>query len=238
MFGTVIFLLESVVFSLIGLQLPTLIRGLSRSAESWLPPAALIAVTLIAIRVVWVFPLSALRSWRGGRRPSWQVAAVVSWAGTRGVVPLAAALSIPLTTDTGAALPHREPVVVLATAVIVISLVVQGFTLPPRVQLTGVAVPASAAQREYTLARLRTAQAALARLQELEDVEAAPRVVLERLRVVLRDRVERAEPTIAACAATWSPSRRPSCGGCTRPARSARPPSATSSGCWTWRTPP
>lgn len=192
-FGTVIFLLESVVFSLIGLQLPTMIRLLSHTSEPWLLPAVLVAVTLMAVRVVWVFPLSAIQAWRGGRRLSWQVAAVVSWAGARGVVPLAATLSIPLTTGTGAVLSHRELVVVLATAVIVISLVVQGFTLPPLVRLTGVVVPASAARREYALARLRTAQAGLVRLQELEDVEAAPQVVLERLRTVLLDRVERAE---------------------------------------------
>ncbi|MBO2453966.1 Na+/H+ antiporter [Actinomadura barringtoniae] len=191
--GTVIFLLESVVFSLIGLQLPTLIRELNRSSESWLIASLLIALTLIAVRVVWVFPLSWLQAWRGGRRPSWQTPAVVSWAGARGVVPLAAALAIPLLTDAGDPLPHRDLVVVLATAVIVISLVVQGFTLAPLVRFAGLVVPTSATQREYALARLRTAQAALARLEELEDVEAASQVVLERLRVGLQDRIERGE---------------------------------------------
>jgi Na+/H+ antiporter len=191
--GTVIFLLESVVFSLIGLQLPTLIRELNRSSESWLMASLLIALTLIAVRVVWVFPLSWLQAWRGGRRPSWQTPAVVSWAGARGVVPLAAALAIPLLTDEGTPLPHRDLVVVLSTAVIAISLVVQGFTLAPLVRFAGLVVPISATQREYALARLRTAQAALARLEELEDVEAAPQVVLERLRVGLQDRIERGE---------------------------------------------
>jgi CPA1 family monovalent cation:H+ antiporter len=190
-YGTVVFLLESVVFSLIGLQLPTLIRALSKSGEAWFWPAALIAATLIAVRVAWVFPLSLVAQFRrGARRPAWQVPAVISWAGARGVVPLAAALSIPLTMDSGAPLAGRDLVVVLATSVIVISLVVQGFTLAPLVRRTGVTIPASDAQREYALARLRTAQAALGRLQQLEDVEAVPRVVAERLRVGLMDRVE------------------------------------------------
>src|SRR5262249_56048812 len=74
---------------------------------------------------------------RGASRPVWPVAAVVSWAGTRGVVPLAAALSIPLTTAGGAALPQRDLVVVLAATAIVISLVVQGFTLDPLARIAG-----------------------------------------------------------------------------------------------------
>ena len=62
----------------------------------------MVTATLIAIRIVWVFPLSAVIQRRGGaRRPSWPVPAVVSWAGARGVVPLAAALSIPLTSASG-----------------------------------------------------------------------------------------------------------------------------------------
>ncbi|MCW2886552.1 MAG: hypothetical protein JWL58_3414 [Streptosporangiaceae bacterium] len=191
--GTVVFLLESVVFGLIGLALPTLIRELAKTGEAWLGAAVLVAATLILVRVAWVFPLSALAQWRGGRRPSWQVPAVVSWAGARGVVPLAAALSIPLTDATGAPLAGRELVVVLATAVISISLVVQGFTLAPLVRRAGVLVRPSDAHEEYTVARLRTAQAALNRLEDLERAEAAPQVVLARLRVGLLDRIERAE---------------------------------------------
>ena len=191
--GTVVFLLESVVFSLIGLELPTLIRELSRTGEPWLLPAVLVAATLIVVRIAWVFPLSGLQQWRGGSRPSWQVPAVVSWAGARGVVPLAATLAIPLTTDAGLPLAGRELLVVLATAVIVISLVVQGFTLAPLVRRAGVAVEPADSRQEYVRARLKTAQAALARLEELERAEAAPEVVLERLRVGLLDRLERAE---------------------------------------------
>jgi NhaP-type Na+/H+ or K+/H+ antiporter len=92
------------VFSLIGLQLPTLIRDLSR-AEAWPTEALAVAGTLIVIRILWVLQLSAVIQRRGGaRRPAWPVPAVVSWAGARGVVPLTAALSIPLTAASGAPL--------------------------------------------------------------------------------------------------------------------------------------
>ena len=192
-YQTVIFLLESVVFSLIGLELPTLIRALSRTGQQWPLEALAITGTLIATRVLWVFPLSAIAAWRrGARRPSWQVPAVVSWAGARGVVPLAAALSIPLTTGTspaGSPLPGRDLVLVLATAVIAISLIVQGFTLEPLVRFAGISRAPADTRHEATVARLRLAEAGLARLDELADTEAAPDVVIDRLRRNLQTQI-------------------------------------------------
>ena len=141
--------------------------------------------------MAWVFPLSAVyQRRRGTRRPSWPVPAVVSWAGTRGVVPLAAALSIPLTTSSGAALPQRDLVLVVTAATIVISLVVQGFTLEPLARLAGFG-PGGAAYpgHEETVARLRLAEAGLARLNELAEEGAAPDAVIDRLRAVLETRI-------------------------------------------------
>jgi CPA1 family monovalent cation:H+ antiporter len=187
-YQTVIFLLESVVFSLIGLQLPTLIRDLSRAA-AWPAEALAVAGTLIVIRILWVFPLSAAIQRRAGiRRPSWPVPAVMSWAGTRGVVPLAAALSIPLATASGAPLPRRDLILVLATAVIVISLVAQGLTLEPLVRRAGIARP-DAARHEQTMARLRLAEAALARLDELAAGDCADDDVIDRARASLHARI-------------------------------------------------
>jgi monovalent cation/hydrogen antiporter len=183
-YQTVIFLLESVVFALIGLELPTLVRELG-SAGRWPLAALAVTGTLIATRVAWVFPVWAAYQWRRGkRRPSWPVPAVVSWAGTRGVVPLAAALSIPLTTASGAVLPQRDLVLVLAAAAIVISLIVQGFTLEPLARLAGFG-PAA----EETIARLRLAEAGLARLDELAEAGAAPDEVIDRLRTGLQARI-------------------------------------------------
>jgi CPA1 family monovalent cation:H+ antiporter len=194
-YQTVIFLLESVVFSLIGLQLPTLIRDLSHG-QAW--PAATLAVagTLIVTRMLWVFPLSAVVQRRSGvRRPSWPVPAVMSWAGTRGVVPLAAALSIPLTAASGAPLPQRDLILVLATSVIVVSLVVQGLTLEPLVRLAGIARPGDT-RHEETVARLRLAEAALARLDELADGASADDAsaaddAIDRARASLQARIGR-----------------------------------------------
>jgi Na+/H+ antiporter len=189
-YQTVVFVLESVVFSLIGLQLPTLVRPLGDTGQ-WLVAALAVAGTLIATRVAWVFPVWAASQWRRGtRRPAWPVPAVVSWAGTRGVVPLAAALSIPLTTASGAALPQRDLVLVLAAAAIVISLIVQGLTLEPLARFAGFGqANATDPLHEETVARLRLAEAGLARLDELAEHEAAPDAVIDRLRTGLEARI-------------------------------------------------
>jgi CPA1 family monovalent cation:H+ antiporter len=191
-YGTLIFLLESVVFSLIGLQLPGQLRELSADERSWLPAVLVIAFTLVLIRVAWMLPLSAIQQWRtGGRfRPSWQAPAVVSWAGARGVVPLAAALSIPLVTAGGQPLQHRSLLMVLATGVIVISLVVQGFTLAPLVRLSGLAVAPSDSQAEYVQARRRLIQIATEYVEQLDDLEAASAAVLQQVRRSLQIQTE------------------------------------------------
>jgi len=189
-YQTVIFLLESVVFALIGLELPTLVRDLGDSGR-WLVAALAVTGTLIATRVAWVFPWWGASQRRRGTRPtSWPVPAVVSWAGTRGVVPLAAALSIPLTTASGAALPQRDLVLVLAAAAIVISLIVQGFTLEPLARFAGFG-PATTHRpgHEETLARLHMAEVALARLDELAESGAAPDAMIDRLRTSLQARI-------------------------------------------------
>jgi monovalent cation/hydrogen antiporter len=188
-YQTVIFVLESVVFALIGLELPTLVRELGRGGR-WPLAALAVTGTLMATRVAWVFPVVAISGWRRGRRrPSWPVPAVVSWAGTRGVVPLAAALSIPLTAAGGGALPQRDLVLVLAAATIVISLIVQGFTLEPLARLAGFGPAVAGTGHEETVARLRMAEAGLARLEELAEGVAVPDEVIDRLRTSLQARI-------------------------------------------------
>jgi CPA1 family monovalent cation:H+ antiporter len=183
------------VVSLIGVQLPTLIRALP-GPEAWLEEALAVTGALIVARMLWVFPLSAVSQRRGGARPSWPVPAVVSWAGTRGVVPLAAALSIPLTTASGAPLAHRDLILVIAITSIVISLIVQGLTLGPLVRVAGIARSGDA-DEEDAVARLRLAEAALARLEEIADESStggrrADDDAIDRIRASLRARIVQA----------------------------------------------
>ncbi|GIH15553.1 Na+/H+ antiporter [Rugosimonospora africana] len=192
-YDTVVFLLESVVFSLIGLELPGLVRAAGGRTGTWLVQALAITVTLLAVRALWVFPLSLAAQSRRGGRPSWRVPAVVSWAGARGVLPLAAALSIPLTARHGAPLAGRDHVLLLTTAVIVTTLVVQGFTLGPLVRRSGVALPEDHARNETATARTAMSRAALTYLDEVEDQEAAPQVMIAQLRQIQRSRLDSLE---------------------------------------------
>nr|WP_042189148.1 Na+/H+ antiporter [Kibdelosporangium sp. MJ126-NF4]CEL18688.1 putative Na+/H+ antiporter [Kibdelosporangium sp. MJ126-NF4]CTQ98172.1 putative Na+/H+ antiporter [Kibdelosporangium sp. MJ126-NF4] len=193
-FGTVVFLLESVVFGLIGLQLPALVRKLTGTDTSWPLYALAIAATLIVVRLLWVFPLSAVLQRRhGAARPSWRVPAVVSWAGARGVVPLAAALSIPHVMADGTPLAHRDLVLLLTTAVIVITLVVQGFTLAPLVARSGIALRPGDIRHEQTAARLHLARTGLAHLEQLAETESAPEFAVDQLRRSWQARIDRIE---------------------------------------------
>jgi Na+/H+ antiporter len=196
--GTVVFLLESVVFSLIGLELPALIGDLSGADRDWPLQALAVTGALLAVRMLWVFPMSAALQRRRGTALSWRVPAVVTWAGARGVVPLAAALSIPLATDAGVPLPGRDLVLLLTTAVIVVTLLVQGFTLAPLVRWSGISVAADAGDTEAATARQRMAEAGLA---HLDAARALPPAVADRLRRELRTALEHAsadEPAEAA----------------------------------------
>jgi len=190
-YAAVVFLLESVVFALIGLQLPGLVQRVGSS--DFVLPAVVVTLVTVLTRVAWVWPLAHVPRLLGrpGEAPGWRALAVVSWAGTRGVVPLAAALSVPLSVRGGAPFPARELLLVLATSVIVLTLVGQGLTLAPLVRRLGVVADAAAEEQEEALARHRTAQAALARLEELLDLEAVPEHVAGRLRGGLIERVDR-----------------------------------------------
>lgn len=196
-YGVVVFLLESVVFAVIGLELPTLVREMPAADRNF--GAAAVAVTgiVLVVRLLWIYPAGYLPRLFGRERradeptPSWRVLAVATWAGTRGVVPLAAALSIPLTIDSGAPFPHRDLLIVLAISCIILTLVVQGLTLEPLVKRLGVTEDLSRARDEEAVARHAVATAALSRLDELLDLDAAPPAVLERLRQGLEARVGR-----------------------------------------------
>ncbi|MFG2146933.1 Na+/H+ antiporter [Streptomyces sp. NPDC048696] len=192
-YGTVVFLLESVVFSLIGLSLPGLIHELGDGDRLWPLYSLALAGTLIAVRMLWVFPLSALLQRQDGRRrTNWRVPAVLSWAGTRGVMPLAAALSIPVAAADGTTLPGRPLVLVLTTSVVVVTLVVQGFTLATVVRRSGIALEPDHTEREEASARLSLADAGMRRLDEISELEAVPEVVTDRLRRALQTRQEHA----------------------------------------------
>ena len=162
---TVAFLLENSVFLLIGLQLPLLLAGVRDSHLSVrtvvLSCAAILAATIVA-RFVWVF--ASVAGWRALRGQSWTIAdsVLISWAGMRGVVTLAAALLLPEET------PQRSLLQLAAFVVVAGTLLIQGLTLPLLVRRLKVSGPDPAEDALQTASLVSAAtQAGLTRLDEL-----------------------------------------------------------------------
>lgn len=185
------FLLEGIVFLLIGLQLRRIIAGLPAVPAPRLAGyAAAVLGTVVLTRVAWVFPATYLPR-RLSRRPRerdpsprWQLPAVVSWAGPRGVVSLAAALAIPLTTRSGAPFPQRNLILFLVFTVILGTLVLQGLSLPAVIRRLGLHADPQRDTLAEAAARHAAARAARERLEELlADVKREPPAdVVQRLR--------------------------------------------------------
>jgi CPA1 family monovalent cation:H+ antiporter len=166
-----LFAFNGLVFLLLGVQLRAVLTRLE--GETWLHLAgyalALLAA-LIVVRIVWVFPAAYLpRHFSEGirtREPPLNPRAVflVGWAGIRGSVTMAAALSIPFTLDNGAPFPGRDLVIFLAGTTIVLTLVLNAITLPLFIRLFDIRGDGNA-EREERAARIATAQAAIDTLQ-------------------------------------------------------------------------
>jgi Na+/H+ antiporter len=177
LWNIVAFVLNALVFALVGLQLSSILDTLTGTSGwqlTWW--ALLVAGTVILTRIVWV----PIFSWRKKKKP-FAHTFLLSWAGMRGAVSLAAALSIPLATDAGAPFPHRDLIIFLTFAVILGTLVVQGLTLPGLIRTLRIE-PDTSEEEENAQARIRAAEAAIARLEELSGEEWVHDDTAERLR--------------------------------------------------------
>jgi monovalent cation/hydrogen antiporter len=167
---TLVFVVNALLFTLIGMQLQPILDSLSGlSATELITDALLVVGTVIVVRIAWVF----------AARERYPI--VVGWMGMRGAVSLAAALALPLETDAGAPFPGRDLIVFLAFAVILGTLVVQGLTLPKLLRHLRLEDDDLEA-KEDTKARIYAADAALTRLEELIDEDWVRPETAERLR--------------------------------------------------------
>ncbi len=164
--SVVIFVINAFVFTAIGLQLPAIIADLGAYSTLELIGLGLaVSVAAIVARIVWVFPASYLpqllsRGSEGEARPPARGVFIVSWAGMRGSVSLAAALALPLD------VPQRPLILFLTFSVILATLVGQGLTLPFLIRHLGV-LASSAPDTEETHARLAAVEAGLRRLDDM-----------------------------------------------------------------------
>jgi monovalent cation/hydrogen antiporter len=191
------FLLNALLFGLVGLQLQPILDRLSGySTAHLIAYAAAVSAVVILTRLVWVIPLTYLprllfrRIRERDPYPPWQQPAFVCWTGMRGAVTLAAALAIPLMTDAGTPFADRDLIIYLAFCVVFVTLVLQGLSLPLVIRLLGLEDDGLEAKEE-TKARIYAAEAAIARLDELIDEGSVRPDTAERLRGLYRFRSNR-----------------------------------------------
>jgi len=190
--GVLVFLLNALLFLLLGLQFPRVVEEVQQelSAVSLLTDALLIAGVVIAMRLLVVMAPGVIPGLgRVDTGEDWRERLIVGWSGMRGAVSLAAALSLPVTLDSGATFAQREVVIFVTVAVIALTLVGQGLTLAPLIAALGIQGERPWSPDE-ALARLEAAQAALDRLEELADDGVDPER-LRRLRDLYRLRFRR-----------------------------------------------
>src|SRR5918911_570258 len=182
-----VFLLESLLFVLVGQQLPAILEGLSEySVAQVLIYAALVYAALLGTRFSWFFTTPYLhpvfdRLLRNRYlRAPWQERLVMVWSGMRGAVSLAAALAVPLVTDTGEAFPGRNLILFLTFSAILGTLVLQGLTLGPLIGWLRLEGDEEADTLVELKARLGGAHAALEQLEQLRKDKPVSRDAQER----------------------------------------------------------
>jgi monovalent cation/hydrogen antiporter len=169
---TVIFLLNGIIFILIGLQLPSILgsmAGIPLLDLLWY--GTLVSLAAIVARIIWVYPgtyiprLLSKRIRTTEARPPLRMVTVVAWSGMRGVVSLAAALALPLTVGENIPFPQRDFIIFLSFSVIFATLVLQGLTLPRLIAFLKIRIPESETEEEH-LARLKVATAMIEHIEE------------------------------------------------------------------------
>ncbi len=210
----IVFLMNALIFILIGWQMQEILTRLAGySALQLVWYSAAVSAVAIAVRMLWVFPgayLPPLISWRRQAQqppPPWQWVTLVGWCGMRGIVSLAAALALPLTTYDMTPFPGRDLIVFLTFVVIVVTLVVQGLTLTPLIRALKVGGDWDALAEERA-AREALLDAALAEIARLEQDGSTPQEVIDHVRADYESRRAQTQMASLIVPSTEEPMRR------------------------------
>jgi len=174
--NVLVFVLNGLLFLLIGLQLRHILSALvDGSLRTVVGEALLISLTVIVVRILWVFPATYLPRFllpglrRNDPYPDWKSVVLVAWTGLRGGISLAAALALPQARQAGQLAGERDYLIALTFGVILVTLVGQGLSLIPLIRWLDIKASGAPAELERYRAREAAAQAALQRLQELAE---------------------------------------------------------------------
>ena len=211
------FVLEGVVFLLIGEQLPAVLRGLHTESAGLTAGAILVTLAaVLLVRPAWLFLTQSVPrflGWRLGHRApplTGREVVALSWAGTRGVITLAAIFSVPLTVRTGRPFPDRDLLLLCAYLVVLVTLVGQGLTFEPLIHRLGLRADETEDAQIRHDARLAAIGAAVRTVDDMQASHEVPASVAEGARVALRRRADRHERLYRMLADTdgdagWTP---------------------------------
>jgi CPA1 family monovalent cation:H+ antiporter len=190
---SLVFLLTGVVFLAIGFQISSIARQMDRATLLELTAVGvLVSVALIVVRAIWVFAMSLRELLSKQQRAArLRESIVLSWAGMRGVVSLAAALAVPLSLPgNGQAL--RDAIIIITFTVILVTLVGQGLTLPLVIRAVGLGSDTDEGHEE-SHARQELIEDALRRIDELEKQWPNHKPLIDQLRTSYQHRAEHEE---------------------------------------------
>jgi NhaP-type Na+/H+ or K+/H+ antiporter len=199
------FLMDSLLFILVGLQFPVILAGMREySFTQLLVYAALVCGVVIGLRLLWfLLAPSSIPALDRLLRTTYLRAPlrdrfVMGWSGMRGAVSLAAALAVPLHTQAGADFPQRDLIIFLTYCVIFATLVLQGLSLPFLILTLGVRDEGDDARMAELEARLKATRSALERLDGMCGDENIPARSRDRLREIYEERIRRYESGLEA----------------------------------------
>jgi len=163
--NTLVYLINGVLFLLLGLQIHALLSTQAWDVGRVIAACAAVIGTTVALRFVWIFAFSSRVN---GQALDSRLRAVMGWAGMRGVLSVATALALPLTLPSGLPFPDRELIALVAFAVVIVTLVGQGLSLPALIGRLGISGP-DGLDAEAAAARMIALRAAVSRIAELTE---------------------------------------------------------------------
>ncbi|MGN8055054.1 Na+/H+ antiporter [Pedobacter sp. 22163] len=197
--ATLTIVLNAFVFILIGLELPVIVSGLEGySLTEATIYGLLISFLVIMIRIAWIFPATFIPRWISRKirnkeaSPGWKGPLVIGWAGMRGVVSLAAALSLPISMSDNLPFPNRNLLIFITFVVILVTLVFQGLTLPLLIRAISIIEidPMVPDKKQEATVRLRLLKASLNILEEDFSIQSQEIDLVNDLKTDLENRVE------------------------------------------------
>jgi CPA1 family monovalent cation:H+ antiporter len=198
--NTVLFILNGIIFILIGLQLPGILQNIEgSSALELVGYGALVSGTVIIGRIIWVYPGAYIPRWLSKRiretetKTNIRLVTVVAWSGMRGIVSLAAALALPLTINGTDAFPNRSLIIFITFSVIFSTLVLQGLTLPGLIRWLGIK-PDGQEHEEENHVRVKIASSIIEHIEE--NYSLLPDEVLNQIKTKYEIRIQRLQKEV------------------------------------------